>query len=214
MPADSQILLLIFQKNKNKIMFIVLEGLDGSGITTQSMLLEKNISSMLMPTVLTKEPTSSTVGKLIRKHLKRPQKEIDNKGLQLLFAADRQMHIKSFIEPNLKERNIVISDRYFFSSIAFGARNNDEFKWLSNLYKDCLQPDIVFLFKMPPKVCIKRIHKRGESQELFETEDKLRMVWKNYKKLARKYNYFYILDGDRSIESVGQEIYEKMLELL
>ncbi len=102
--------------------FIVFEGLDGSGQSTQAQLLknylekEKNISP-----VLTKEPTRETpIGVLIRQVI---QKEISVSptALQLLFCADRSEHLEKVIKPALENGQWVISDRYFYSTMAFGS---------------------------------------------------------------------------------------------
>ncbi len=189
-------------------MFIVFEGLDGSGSSTQVKLLAENLKKIGKDVVATKEPTNGPIGKLIRDYLQHKY-ETGGKALQLLFAADRSDHLYQKISPSMREGKIVISDRYFFSSIAFGARGNLEFSWLEGLYKnDFGIPDIVFLLKVSPKECIKRIESRGNEKELFEKEEVLECVWENYEKLAKKYDCIKIINGERSIKEIEVEVFE------
>jgi dTMP kinase len=185
-------------------MFIVLEGLDGSGSSTQVSLLAHKLQQLNHEVVATKEPTTGVIGQVIRDCLQH-KFTVDPKALQLLFAADRADHIQTLIKPNLAKNKIVISDRYFFSSIAFGALELN-FDFLSNLYQDFLIPDLVFLLKVPPAECIKRINKRGNEKELFEKKSTLTKVWEHYEKLAKLYPNIHIIDGTQSIEVINVQI--------
>jgi dTMP kinase len=176
-------------------MFIVFEGLDGSGSTTQAKFLSEYFKKIKKEVLLTKEPTNDLpIGKLIRKYL---QKEYQTTpyALQLLFAADRLDHLEQEITPALKDKKIVISDRYLYSSIAFGSSEKISFSYLEKLYQDFLKPDYVFLLKVPPEECIKRIEKRKGKKEYFEKKEILEKVWKNYEKLAKNNDNFYIIDA-------------------
>ena len=186
-------------------MFIVFEGLDGSGSSTHSRLLKENLEKNGQQVAQTKEPTNLPIGKLIRQFLQHKHKTTE-KALQLLFAADRLDHLSKIIKPKQEEGKIVISDRYFFSSIAFGTLKSAEmFPWLEELYKDFPLPDMIFLLKVPPSECMKRIQKR-EQIEFFEQEEILKKVWKNYEKLANKYPDFHIIDGLKPKEDNAQTI--------
>src|SRR3989344_8642736 len=99
--------------------FIVFEGLDGSGLSTQSFELRNFLMKQGHQVVLTKEQTDGLIGGLIKSCLKKEWKT-SLLTLQLLFTADRAHHISNEIEPSLAEGKFVISDRYFFSTIAFG----------------------------------------------------------------------------------------------
>ena len=141
-------------------MFIAFEGLDGSGSSTQSSRLAEKLEKSGRPTLLTKEPTGDTrIGKIIREILQHKW-TVSPEGLQLLFSADRAEHLNNKIEPALKNGQVVITDRYFFSTIAYGAMEVD-FEWLKGLSKNFRIPDITFLFKLDPQECIKRIVGRG-----------------------------------------------------
>jgi dTMP kinase len=176
-------------------MFIVFEGLDGSGSTTQSKMLKENLESLGKKVVQTKEPTVRPIGKLIRQYLQH-EYETDPKAFQLLFAADRADHLWGVIKPALADKALVISDRYMYSSIAYGAASAKvSYEWLKDLYKDYLKESIVFLLKVPAKECIARISKREGQSELFEKEEYLEKVWSYYERLAAENDNFYIIDA-------------------
>ena len=186
-------------------MFIVFEGLDGSGSSTQAALLAENLEKLNKKVVQTKEPTTGTIGRLVREYLQHKH-STSPKALQLLFASDREDHLHTLVRPNLAEGKIVISDRYLHSSIAFGARSDEEFNWLNDLYEDFQKPDLVFLLKVLPEECMKRIKGRGSEIELFEKEEVLRRVWENYAQLAQENDNIVLIDGMQSIEEIEQQI--------
>jgi dTMP kinase len=100
---------------------IVIEGLDGAGLSTQAAILAEYLRGANKEVLLTKEPTAMPIGKLIKSALNR-NPELSLFALQLLFAADRAEHLEKEIEPALSANEIVISDRYILSSLAFGLR--------------------------------------------------------------------------------------------
>lgn len=188
-------------------MFIAFEGLDGSGSSTQSRLLAERLEKNGKPSLLTKEPTSdSPIGKLIREVLQHKW-SASPEGLQLLFSADRAEHLKNEIEPGLQNDQIVITDRYLFSTLAYGGMNVD-MEWLKVLNKNFQLPDITFLFKLDPEECINRIAGRGSDYELFEEAEKLAKIWENYEKIAEDYENIQVIDATKTIEEISEEIWE------
>ena len=194
------------KKNIYQGKFIVFEGLDGSGLSTQAKLLKEYLENRGIKTVLTKEPTkNSSIASKIHQVLSH-QIEIDSLQLQKLFAQDRREHLENLIIPSLKEGKFVISDRYFFSSFAFGSEKEEDLEKIIELNKDFLMPDLVLLLKVRPKVCIERIKKRGEEIKLFEKEEKLEKVWKNYQKLVDMFDVIKVIDGEQEIDKVQREV--------
>jgi len=194
------------QKNPYPGKFIVFEGLDGSGLTTQAGLLQKYLNDKGIKVVLTKEPTkNSSVAQKIHEALSH-KIGIDSFELQKLFAKDREEHLRNLIIPALKNGQFVISDRYFFSSFAFGAESEQDLEKIIELNKDFLMPDLVILLRVNPEICIKRIQNRGEEVKLFEKKEKLERVWANYQKLASRFEVIRIVDGEKSIEEVQKDI--------
>lgn len=185
--------------------FIVIEGLDGSGATTQGNLLVEYLRGKGFKVYLTKEPTDNVIGGLIRGGLTGVY-NLPDTSLQLLFSADRGHHLARFIEPILKNGNVVVSDRYFWSTIAFGSVNLDK-DWLLSLQKYFRIPDLTIILKVDPKECVKRISKDRYDFELFEEEKKLRKVWGTYSWLANKFpEKIKIVDGKGTIDKVFERV--------
>lgn len=194
------------KKNPYSGKFIVIEGLDGSGQSTQTKFLKDFLEEKGYEVILTKEPTlDSQAGKEIKRVLKK-KKKISPKELQELFAKDRREHLKTLIIPALQEGKVVISDRYFFSSFAFGSSSGLDLNWLIKINNEFLLPDITFFLAVSPKICLERIKKRGIEKTLFEEREKLEKVYKNYQKIVKKFPSVKIIDGEKSVEEVFQQI--------
>ncbi len=200
------------QKNSYSGKFIAFEGLDGSGSTTQvgklyDWLNENSKKFTLNRPLahLTKEPTNNMIGGLIRSRLTGAWK-LCPEGLQLLFAADRAYHLEKEIVPLLEKGVTVITDRYFFSTIAYGAVEIKDIDWLIKINKPFILPDVTFLIKVSSAICLDRIKKTRFHIELFEKEEALTQVWQNYEHLANRFDNIYIIDGEKPIEEVFSEI--------
>jgi len=185
--------------------FIVFEGLDGSGQSTQSKLLAQYLTEQGRPVVLTKEPTlDSQAGKKIREILDE-KTVIEPAKLQELFVEDRREHLKNLIIPALKEGKIVISDRYFFSTLAYGAIDLD-LEWLIKINDEFLLPDIILILAVKPETAIERIKNRGDEIKLFEKQEKLEKVWRTYQILSQRFSDVYMINGEKSIKDVHSDI--------
>lgn len=194
------------RKNNYPGKFIVFEGLDGSGQTTQANLLRDFITKKGYDVVLTKEPTQdSRLGKKIREILDK-KTEIDPARLQELFAQDRRGHLENVVIPALKSGKVVISDRYFFSSFAYGAASGVDLEWLIKINNNFLLPDLTIILGVSPKICLQRILERGNNRTLFEEEEKLIKVFEVYKILPKRFENAYMIDGEKSIEEVFEEV--------
>ncbi|MCX6822056.1 MAG: dTMP kinase [Candidatus Aenigmarchaeota archaeon] len=185
--------------------FIVLEGPDGSGQSTQTELLARWFKKNNRRVFVTKEPTNSLIGGIIRSILKK-EWQVDMKTLQLLFAADRAYHLRAEIEPFLKKGIDVISDRYVLSTLAFGSLEED-LEWLKKINSKFLEPDLTFILNVPGKVCAERIARSRFSFEIFETADKLEKIRNNYIGLKDYQKNIHVIVGDgRKPEEVHKEI--------
>ncbi|MEM4221819.1 MAG: dTMP kinase [archaeon] len=187
-------------------MFIVFEGLDGSGQSTQAELLYEYLISRGKKVLLTKEPTNTIFGGIAKSCLKK-ELNLSPMTLQLLFATDRSHHLEKEILPALETGKIVISDRYFFSSIAYGSLDV-EMDFLMKINSKFKVPDLIFFLDVPPKVCIKRISNSRNGFELFEEEKKLEKVRENYLKIWSKFKNVFKIDGTKEKEKVFEEIRE------
>jgi dTMP kinase len=185
--------------------FIVFEGLDGAGTTTQSRLLSEKIPGSF----LTREPTDNRIGQFIREILK---KEINftNECLAFLFAADRTEHLhgsKGIIQ-RCKDGEILVCDRYLFSSLAYQSLDI-EFSRIHELNQTFPAPEITFFLNTPINECQKRIHVRSNAEELFEKFTIQQNILNNYHKAFTFYsdqgcNIIY-LDGSLPIEDLLEQ---------
>ena len=185
----------------------MIEGLDGSGTSTQVGLLTELLNEKYCPAISTKEPTMETepgrtIEKVLNGELKIPSSE-----LQELFAKDRKEHLKTTVIPSLKRGVMVVSDRYFFSSLAYGSFDLD-LEWLMQINESFPVPDITFLLKVSPEICIQRIKKRKKKLTLFEKEETLEKVWHTYGLLSKRFQGVYVIDGERAKQEVFNEIKE------
>ncbi|MFH1377115.1 MAG: dTMP kinase [Candidatus Woesearchaeota archaeon] len=195
-----------------KGLFIVIEGLDGSGSTTQCELLRNYLDIKGIKAIVTKEPTNNLIGGLIRGVLTGDWK-INPEGLQLLFSADRAHHLEKEIIPALQNGVTVICDRYFYSSLAFGAVDCD-IGWLKLLNQQFLNPDISFFLNTNPETCIQRMSSSRVCFELFENKEKLAKVLSNYHQLIQEYSDLNLIDAEKDKETILKDIVKKVEELL
>jgi dTMP kinase len=202
-------------KNSYRGKFIVFEGIDGCGKTTQYELLAKYFKrnkinphtknfGVGVKSIITKEPTTGPVGRLIRQALS-GDLNINNTGLQLLFAADRDYHLKNEVVPNLKKGYDVISDRYAFSTIAYGGLSG-KMDWFIDMNKEFIMPDITFIIKVKPETSMARLNKSRSKLEIFEKIKTLKKIDKNYQALAKKFKNVYLIDGEREIPMIFEDI--------
>ncbi|MEK7542508.1 MAG: dTMP kinase [Patescibacteria group bacterium] len=196
------------KKNTYPGKFIVFEGLDASGQTTQANLLTGTLKENHKEVILTKEPTGeSEAGKHIRNVLDKKEL-LGPEELQRLFAKDRKEHLEKTIIPALQKGIWVVCDRYAFSSFAFGTAAGCNLEDLIELNNEFLLPDITFLLNVSPAVCMERIGKRGEPVTLFEEEQKLQRVWRVYETLPSKFQNMHVVDGEQPIEKVANNIWQ------
>ncbi|CEG11600.1 putative thymidylate kinase [groundwater metagenome] len=186
--------------------FIVFEGIDGSGLSTQSRLLKEYLTKTSAKILLTKEPTDGLIGMLIRSTL-RKQIKFDDKTLALLFAADRMDHLASI---KFNNYDYVISDRYYISNFAYQSQTID-LNFLIEINKFARKPDSVIFLNVKPETCIERITRNRDNIELYENIEKLKATKENYLKimdyLRKNFDLNVVfVDGNRSIEEVRKDI--------
>jgi len=189
--------------------FIVFEGLDGAGTTTQMQLLAEACDRSGRRCKATFEPTDKPLGRLVRSILK---KHIVTTPLALamLYAADREDHLHNPIYGlvgELEAGKIVISDRYLYSSLAYQSVECD-FARIAAL-NDFPSPQYVFYIDTPIEECIRRIDLRGNKTELFERAEFLRLVQDNYERIFSDLEEgvtLVRLDGMRPKEEIAAEV--------
>jgi dTMP kinase len=163
--------------------FIVLEGIDGSGLSTQAGRLVPILTRQTgRKTLLTKEPTDGPAGLLIRQVLNGRLKNVTPQSLALLFAADRLDHLDNFVLPALSRGENVVCDRYLWSSRAYQSLDCDA-AWVENINCFARQPDLTVLLRARPAVSLARIARSRFQSELFEKEEVLRRVLEQFDRL-------------------------------
>lgn len=180
-------------------MYIVLEGIDGAGKSTQIKMLKEWLESNGLRVETIVEPTDLEVGKLIRKLLTRSDATSDTmqKTLGLLFAADRLI-LMDKIEQLEKDNIVVISDRSFYSSLSY----QDPQDWIKEINKFAKIPDLVLLLDLDVKKSVERCDGTDE----FENEEFLIGVKQNYLDLAESNDNFKIIDANNGPNKVSSDI--------
>lgn len=190
--------------------FIVFEGIDGSGKSTQLKLLKEKLDNLGIRSQLTAEPSPGLVGQLLRNIQK--GEDIQNPSpytMAFLYAADRSLHV-DWIKEKLSDGVWILCDRYKYSSIAY--QGSDDFDLL-NLVEDMnsifLEPDHAFLLNLSPDTALARTENR-ETREIFEKKDFLEKVARNYKKIfsiPENRSFMSIVDTNASEEAVSDKIF-------
>ena len=190
--------------------FIVLEGLDGCGTTTQTALLVKKLEECGIKGYSTKEPTDGSIGRFIRSVLQKKE-SVDPFTLALLFSADRNEHVygENGIIEQTQAGKMVVCDRYFFSSLAYQSLFID-YDTVGELNRFYPLPEYLFYIDLSPEECQARVESRGEETELFEHLELQRKIDANYKKslsrLTASEMKTVVIDGRGSIEDIHNQI--------
>ncbi len=170
--------------------FIVFEGCDGSGKSTQLKLLSKYLEGRGVETYLTREPTDSPFGALIHACMT-GRIETDEHTIAALFAADRLDHINNRlngIRQKLKEGITVLCDRYYLSSFAYNG-GLVPLEWVISLNAPAMElvPDLTVFIDIPPEEGMKRVSRRGET-ERYETLERQRAIRAKYFELFERFS--------------------------
>lgn len=187
--------LFIIFPSKLFTMYIVFEGIDGAGKSTQIQLLKKWLEDNGFSVETVVEPTDSEIGKLIRKILQRPDAANDRiqKTLGLLFAADRMLIMDKLSDEN----KIILSDRSYISSLAYQTPAN----WIADINKYAKTPDLLLLLDLDVNISVNRCS--GEDE--FENEGFLTNVKDNYLKLVENYRH-EIINANNGVNKVSSDI--------
>lgn len=189
--------------------FICVEGIDGSGKTTHSRLLVGYLCSLGFDAVYTTEPTRySLPGRRLRESFFAPERLPVEEEFKL-FLEDRVIHLRDEVIPLLKDGKIVITDRYYFSSVAYqGSRGLDWNYILEENLKVSIIPNLVLLLDLSVDEALARISAdREEGVNTFEKKENLQKVSEIYLKLAEKFpDLFHVVDVHDSIQVVQEEL--------
>lgn len=188
---------------------IAFEGIDGAGKTTQARRAQKWLISRHYQVTFLKEPTDSISGRKIQQTAKNGRLSVEAE-LEL-FLADRRWNVKTNINPALRSGNVVILDRYYYSTIAYqGARGLDPGEIRRQNEDFAPKPDLVLLFDLDPETALDRIRKlRGETPNLFEKLDYLQKVREVF--LTLDDPVVVRIDAAKSISAVWAQVEQCLL---
>lgn len=199
-------------------MFITFEGIDGVGKSTQLDLLEQWLIAQGKSVLRTLEPGGTELGKEIRHLLLHRKGDVAARAEALLYAADRAHHVATKIRPALASGQVVLSDRYFDSSVAYqGAAREldvDQVREISLWAVDNLIPDLTILLDLSAEAAMLRRDKTGVEPDRLEKEkvDFFDRARAQYLELAKEPR-FVVIDATLSIEQIQQQIRARVMEL-
>lgn len=198
--------------------FIVFEGIDGSGKSTQIQFLVDRLSAAGIPCETTAEPSEGPIGVMIRQILT-GERKMDNKVIATLFAADRLDHIlneENGMLAQIEKGITVICDRYYFSSYAYNGVDMP-MEWViaaNSQSSKLLKPTVNVFIDLDPDTALERIAKNRQHTELFEKKSRLEKVKENYYEVFEKMKdeTIVIIDGNQTPEAMAEEIWQKIKE--
>lgn len=202
-------------------MFIAIEGIDGSGKSTQSVKLVENLAALGYAVHGTCQPTGRPIGKMIRQIL-RKEWEAQEETIAGLFVADRLDHITNTEDGLLKHLaagEIVVTDRYYFSSYAYHGTHID-MQWVIAANAMCarmLRPTLNIFIDVSPEVAIERIKNNRTTIDLYETLDNLTNVRSQYLKAFEQLKgeeRICIIDGNQDMDVVAQNVLYQVRSLI
>ncbi len=202
-------------------MFISFEGIDGVGKSTQIRFVEDYLSDQGKSVLTTFEPGGTDLGQEIRNLLLHRKGDVAPRSEALLYAADRAHHVATKIRPALASGQVVITDRYLDSSVAYqgaGRRlSAEEVRNISLWAVDGLLPDLTILLDLDAAKARERRNKTGQEEDRLEREqvDFFEAVRAEYLKLsAAEPNRFLVINAEMSPEEIFGHIRPKLDELL
>jgi len=196
--------------------FIVLEGIDGSGTTTQAARLVASLRAAGHEVVGTREPSDGPLGVLLRQALTRRLVGLSDRALALLFAADRLDHLASVVEPALADGKVVVSDRYVLSSLAYQGMRMP-LGWVEGLNAAARPADLTLYLAVDPRTAARRRLGRGGTTELFDADEVQRAVAQAYGRVVRKHaraQHVVQVDGRAPPDEVAREILSRVRTVL
>ena len=199
-------------------LFIVFEGIDSSGKTTQAELLQKYFTEQKERAVISPEPSNGIIGNMIRQALKQRiifsrDRQLFDEQMAYLFAADRHDHLYNDTDGVFKliqDNYHVISTRYYFSSLAYNCETPEKFAFIKKLNDRFPNPDITFYIDLPIEISLARLQKRS-STEIYETKTKLTKVRQQYQQIFADYSGKAVaIDGTQDVSQIYQQIVKEV----
>ena len=196
-------------EQKKRGLLIVVEGIDGTGKSSQVKMLANALRSRGEDVLQDREPSDGPFGKILRASMTEgrfsPDEELD------LFHKDRKQHVDDVILPALKTGTHVVLDRYYFSTMAYqGANGFDVAKLRKTNESFAPAPDILFILDLDVDKALERIGARGDEANEFEQRDSLQFCRDVFLSVKDE-PYTRVIDSSKSIETIHAEILELAL---
>jgi dTMP kinase len=208
---------------KSEGRFIVIEGIDGAGTTTQARRLVAALRSRNIAAIETREPTDGPVGALLRQVLRGRLVSATGTAfswqeLALLFAADRLEHASNELNPRRKEGTWLVCDRYDYSSVAYqsaSAADAGVIPWLRELNRHAPRPDLTLVVDVSPEVARARRLARASDKEIFDDDAFQARLAAFYRDIERHFPADRIVhvDGDGEADSVFAALFANVIAL-
>lgn len=197
--------------------FIVFDGIDGAGKTTQLDMLARRMMDDGESVFITAEPTGRDTGRLLRKALSGKEKRSECE-MAAMFVLDRIAHNAEIAE-KLNDGVCVLCDRYYHSTLAYQGKTTD-YAWVRSMNLDCPEirtPDACIYLDLTPEQSLKRITRGRRSVDIYENTEKLTEVRASFysviEDLRQTGEKIFIVDASRSREEIAEEIYAIIREL-
>lgn len=212
------------KKNPYKGKYIAIEGIDGSGKSTQAAKITEYFKSIGREVIHIREPRKKgLLGEIVQKVLTGKIK-MPSVALQYLFSTDRVLNQEEVIVPNLKKGNIVVSDRCFWSAVVYGILDRTGGKYdyedvdfiliaqsILSMYHRFIVPDYTIYLNISLPTALSRLKKKDDVKEIYEDEKKLEKLIQGYNWLSDKFaKEIVTVDGEGKIEEVTGRIIEKI----
>jgi dTMP kinase len=193
---------------------LALEGIDGSGKSTQAELLAAALQRRGLAVVLTREPTSGPTGQRLRRYLSGPARHLSPAEELALFVRDRREHVARVIRPALAAGQVVITDRYYYSSVAYqGALGLDPARILAENEAFAPRPHLVFVLTLAPALAVARLSGSPQRQrQVSEGQDYLEQVAAIYAALTGP--QIHRVEAAASPEAIHAELLKITLKVL
>lgn len=191
--------------------FIVFEGIDGSGKSTHIKILCGELRGQGYDVLETSEPSRGRIGRFIRDYVEHRGRRLPAEVEALLFAADRFEHLKKTIEPALKQGQIVVSDRYLHSSLAYQGAEGVSVEWVREVNYFALKPDLCILLDVGPETGLGRMRRRRRTVfEVYTFQQRVRNLYLQFVEQGEMVK----VTAERPIEEVQREISALVHEIL
>ncbi|MFQ5951084.1 MAG: dTMP kinase [Candidatus Geothermarchaeales archaeon] len=191
-------------------LFVCIEGLDGSGKSTLLEALSHRLGDEGIDFIVTSEPTDGPIGKSIKRYLAISNRARDVAFEALMFAADRLWHIASVVEPALDRGQLVITDRYKYSSMAYQSRAGDMIKWVEDINRFAPDADLAVFLDTDPEACISRLEGSRSTASVMENLETLWEIYGNYRRLV-ELGKLTRVDAERDQNQVADEVLNMIL---